>query len=417
MKTSLPQMTQKRASIFIYEAMDREGGIQSIVYRELFCAHVQCRPAFVISRPFKNRANYPNVVRLEFGIKPRALAENIVRRLEGAGWVIDLIALSPESIATAKLLWDSLAKHNKVHGARGCVTILHPRDFMRETEQKHVHLMNKLAAHAIGLRNLVFMNEQCRQTHSAFFSRDLSANAIVPVPMDRREARWSAQQELGPLRIVAVGRIVDFKAYNFALPRILTDLERKGYKIACDIFGYGAEEPKLVRTILDAEAGHLVSFKGPIALEDFDSIVSNYNLFIGMGTAAVQAAQLGVPTILAIVDDPDGTHGFIQDAPFGNLGEQDSRVLRQDLGAMIEAYLQAGPVERQGLSDAGIAYANRYVADNYVEQLTADAVARTGMSSVVAAAYCRFYIWMARDNWLRALVRSLRQLARWGQQS
>jgi len=417
MNKSIPAKPENRLSVFIYESMNREGGIQSIVYRELDRAYEQGKIAYVISKPFKSRVQYDKNCRLEYDAKPETLAEALVRRSSGVGWVIDIIALSPDAVPIALLLREALLTHSEVQDARACVTILHPRDFMRETEKRHVHLMNKLAAHAIGLRNLVFMNEQCRETHSAFFSRDLSANAIVPVPIDGREPRWTAQQESGPLRIVAVGRIVDFKAYNFALPRILTDLESKGHKVTCDIFGYGAEEPKLVRTIRDAGADDLVSFKGPIPLEDFDTTVSGYDLFIGMGTAAVQAAQLGVPTILAIVDDEDGAHGFIHEATFGNLGEQDSRVPRQDLGAMIEKYLQAGTVERQRISDAGIAYANRYVADNYVEQLTAHAVARTGMSRHLAAAYCRFYIWMARDNWLRAVVRSVRQLASRGQPS
>jgi hypothetical protein len=287
---------------------------------------------------------------------------------------------------------------------------------MRE-EKRHVHYLNLLLGLLIGPSRFVFMNEQCRETHSAFFSQDLSANAIVPVPIDRRDPRWNVQQETEALRIVAVGRIVDFKAYNFALPGILIDLESRGYKVTCDIFGYGAEEPKLVRAIQDAEASHLVKFNGPIHLEDFDNIVSEYDLFIGMGTAAVQAAQLGVPTILAIVDDPDGAHGFIQDAPFGNLGERDKRVPRQGLGAMIETYLLSGRGQRQSISNAGIAYANRYVADNYVEQLTEHAVARKGILRHLAAAYCRFYIWMARDNWLRVVVRSVRQIARRGHPS
>lgn len=417
MNKSMPSMPANRVSVFIYESMNREGGIQSIVYRELDRAYEQRRIAYVISNYFNSRMHCDDNCRLQYSDKPENLAATIVKNISGTGWIIDIIALSPESVPMAQLIRDALSLYSQVQDARACVTILHPRDFMRETEKRHVHVMNKLAAHAIGLRNLVFMNEQCRETHSAFFSRDLSANAIVPVPIDRREARWRAQQESGSLRIVAVGRIVDFKAYNFALPSILTDLESKGHKVTCDIYGYGADEPKLVRTIRDAGAVHLVRFKGPIPLDDFDSIVSNYDLFIGMGTAAVQAAQLGVPTILAIVDDPNGTHGFIQDAPFGNLGEQDRKVPRRDLGAMIQTYVQAGRAQRQDISNAGIVYANRYVADNYVEQLTAHAVARTGMSRYLAAVYCRFYIWMARDNWLRAVVRSIRQLVSRGEPS
>lgn len=417
MNKSIPMPSKNRVSVFIYESMNREGGIQSIVYRELDRAYEQGKIAYVISKPFKSSVQHYKNCRLDYEAKPEKLADAIIRRMSGGGWVIDIIALSPDAVPIAQLLRYALSTCSQVLDARACVTILHPRDFMRETEKRHVHLMNKLAGHAIGLKNLIFMNEQCRETHSAFFSRDLSANPIVPVPIDRREPRWTVQQETEALRIVAVGRIVDFKAYNFALPGILIDLEDRGYKVTCDIFGYGAEEPKLVRAIREAGASHLVRFKGPIHLEDFDNIVSNYDLFIGMGTAAVQAAQLGIPTILAIVDDPDGAHGFIQDAPFGNLGEQDKSVPRQGLGAMIEIFLRCGQVQRQSISNAGIAYANRYVADNYVEQLTEHAVARKGIMRHLAAAYCRFYIWMARDNWLRVVVRSVRQISRRGHPS
>lgn len=279
-------------------------------------------------------------------------------------------------------------------------------------EKAHLHFLNRLLAFSVGLENLVFMNEQCRITHSTFLSRDLSANRIVPVPIDERKPRWDRPTDGGPLRIVCVGRIVNFKAYNFAMPSILAKFAEEGRSVTCDIFGYGSEEAKLADLVKQYGVTDILKFHGPIPLEKFDAIVSKYDLFIGMGTAALQAAQLGVPTILAIVDDEYGAHGFIHSAPFGNLGEEDPFIPKQDLKRVIEIYLNASRVEREKISQDGIIYANQYVAEDYVEVLTELSVPRKGISRHLGALYCRFYLWMARDNWLRKTVRFAKRIRR-----
>lgn len=400
-----------RASIFIYESMDIEGGIQSIVYRELDRAREQGRIALVVSRPLKSEQRGHSDCWLEWDATPAALASEIANRISGTGWVVDVIALSPEAIAVAQLLQGSLLKEDKIRRVRACVTVLHPRDFMRETEARHVHVLHRLAARALGLRNIIFMNKECRATHDKVFFGKLSANPIVPVPIDGRQARWDSGSQPAPLRIVAVGRIVQFKAYNFALPDILVRLAGKGLEVTCDIFGYGRDEQLLLSAIRDAGADHVVRFRGPIPLGDFDDTVYSYGLFIGMGTAAIQAAQLGVPTIVAISDDGFGAHGFFHQVPFGNVGEQDSGVPRQELALLIEDFLQADESERERISVLGAAHADRYVAPDYIDQLMAHVVERVGVLRHIATCYCRFYVWMAKDNWMRRSVRFLKGLA------
>lgn len=399
-------------TLLVYDGMWRSGGIQSIIIRLL--ARQQSNKLWLVCDARRNSigVSKDRIIDINAAIGsrlPQFINENPEK--------VHIVAFGPSSACIACLIEGNIRRNYAAIKTDIVISVLHPQEFMMTEEKKHVHYLNRLLGLLVGTSRLVFMNEQCRETHGAFFSKDLSSNAIVPVPIDRREAIWSALQRPGPLRIVAVGRIVDFKAYNFSLPRILADLESRGIRVTCDIFGYGPEEPKLARTIREAGAVHLVNFKGPIPLEDFDNVVSKYDLFIGMGTAAVQAAQIGIPTLLAIVNDPQGAHGFIQDAPFGNLGEQDRKIPRQDLGSMIERYLKLGRGHRESISNAGIAYASRYIADNYVERLTEHAVARAGVSRHLAETYCRFYNWMARDNWLRAVVRSLKQLPKRGKPS
>lgn len=399
-----------RMTIFIYESMDRPGGIQSIVFRQMELAQKLNKHTAVVCKATTPLVDVPSSVRLDFHQSSKDLLEQIRSRVPHRKLHLDIIALSPEAAPVGFLLQAEALKKPYIQRALLSLTILYPRDLMRETEKRHVHLMNKVVAHAIGLQNLVFMNEHCRTTHSAFLSRDLSSNWIVPVPIDERQPRWVSRQFDGPMRIICVGRIVNFKAYNFALPGILAKFAEEDRSVTCDIFGYGSGEAKLADRVKQYGVSDLLRFHGPIPLEAFDDLVSGYDLFIGMGTAALQAAQLGVPTILAIVDDEHGAHGFINLAPFGNLGEKDPSTPRQELKQLIETYLDASPQEREKISIEGIRYANRYVSENYVEQLTQFSVPREGLSRCIAVLYCHFYLWMAHDNWLRKAVRRLKDL-------
>jgi hypothetical protein len=396
-----------RVSVFIYGGMDLPGGIQSIVIRQLALARKSNQVAFVACKATTCLADVPSSSRLDIDQDPSHLLEQIGSRLPGKKLHLDIVALSPGAATIGFFLQTEALKKRHVHTALLCLTILHPRDLMRETERWYVHQMNRILAHAIGLQNLVFMNKECRATHSVFLSRNLYSNSIIPAPIDERQPCWAGSSDNGPLRIVCIGRLVNFKAYNFALPRIIAEFAEDRQSVTCDIFGYGAEEVKLSDLIKQYGVSDLVRLNGAIPLEKFDDIVSGYDLFIGMGTAAVQAAQLGVPTILAIIDDEHGAHGFIYSAPFGNLGEKDPSTTRQDLKMLIETYLKAGPDERTRISLDGIRYANRYVTENYVEQLTQYSVSREGLSRQVAMLYCRFYLWINDENWLRKTVRLL----------
>lgn len=396
---------QNRVVLFIYHGMGRQGGIQSIVVRQVEIISKYNGKVRVICDTAKPVAGLPIDTLIDIDQTPNEILLKVIAQGFDENISLEIIAFSPEAAPIGYLLQQEAYRNSTFVDARLCMTILHPRDLMRETEKWHVHVLNKVLAFAIGPQNLVFMNEQCRATHSAFLARDLSANPIVPVPIDHRLPRWAGCADQKSVRIVLVGRIVNFKAYNFALPAILAQFSAQGLSVICDIYGYGTEEGRLKELVRQSGVEDQLRFHGAIPLETFDDLVSGYDLFIGMGTAAVQAAQLGVPTILAIVDDEYGTHGFIDAAPFGNLGEQDASVPRHDLKETIERYIQASPEERSSISRRGITYANRYLADDYVEKLTRTSVPRTGFSRSLAAIYCRFYIWMARDNWLRKTVR------------
>lgn len=114
------------------------------------------------------------------------------------------------------------------------------------------------------------------------------------------------------IRMCAVGRLTDFKTYNFWMPNVIKKLNIDGYDICLDIYGDGDSEP-LVRNAVE-KASAYVSLYPAFNYSEFNVIVSKYDLFIGSGTAIIQAASLGIPSIIGIesINEPL-TYGFFSD--------------------------------------------------------------------------------------------------------
>lgn len=114
----------------------------------------------------------------------------------------------------------------------------------------------------------------------------------------------------GVIRICAVGRLVKFKTYNIWMIDVIRSLKDKKIDIIFDIYGDGP----LAKDINLNKGDLNINLKGSFDYSNFNNIVCNYDLFIGSGTAIVQAASLGVPSIIGIesIKEPY-TYGFFSD--------------------------------------------------------------------------------------------------------
>lgn len=397
--------------VFIYGAMDDVGGIQSIIIRAVAAARDQGRMIFVVCDASKPAIGIPDKVIIDINASPRNISGRLMAACAGKQARLTLAAMAPEAAALAHLVHADLLRNSTSLAPRTALFIFHPRTLMMESDRQYVHVLNRLLIAAIGQQFLVFMNSNCLISHQKFLGRDLSRNAIVPVPIDNRPRRWQGSVSDMPLRIVAVGRLVRFKAYNFGLPRLLGELRSKGIDVRCDIFGWGEMEGDLVEMIAAHNAGDFVQFRGKLPLDEFDRVVAGYDMFVGMGTAALQAAQLGVPTVMAIVDDPDGAHGYLFDVPHGNIGEVDGAILRKSLSELIEEFVDMDEERRAQISERCEKAANRYVVDNYLSRVPDHSFYEADAVSRLAMLYCRLHVWVFRDNFIRRLIRRARRLA------
>lgn len=117
--------------------------------------------------------------------------------------------------------------------------------------------------------------------------------------VDKKDIKITGQIRK-PLKVVSIGRIVEFKTYNFYMLDVVQTLLSIGHEVEFNIFGYGELAEQLQQEIEKRNLTANVHLRGRIEYSKFDEEVSKHDIFIGSGTAIIQAASLGVPSIVGI---------------------------------------------------------------------------------------------------------------------
>lgn len=117
-----------------------------------------------------------------------------------------------------------------------------------------------------------------------------------------------------PVVIGSVGRLVDFKTYNKHMISLLPHFRLQGIHLEYVIYGDGPESDRLKAYAKNLQIENLVHFCGAVDYQEFNHVVSEFDIFIGSGTAIIQAAALGVPSIVGIESTKEPlTYGFFSD--------------------------------------------------------------------------------------------------------
>lgn len=202
--------------------------------------------------------------------------------------------------------------------------------------------------------NVMFYNDALLDVYRRDFGIYLGVNNVFPLGVidsmlsspTKGEGNANGKEVL---RICSVGRIVDFKTYNFWMPELIHKLNASGYRIDYDIYGDGRERGRLLDIIKSNSFIH-TTVKEPFNYSDFKKIVSHYDIFIGSGTAIIEAAALGVPSIIGIERINEAkTYGFITDVP-GFTYNEDFLYSKVDVRDKIVSYVEMSNHERTELS-------------------------------------------------------------------
>jgi len=154
----------------------------------------------------------------------------------------------------------------------------------------------------------------------------------------------SAQRQPRKGSLVSIGRLSPMKEYNLYMVDVVARLVRSGLDVTWDVYGDGPDEEHVKNLIHESGMEDRIRLHGRLPYDRFQDALLNAYIFVGMGTAAVEAAACGVPVVVAIAHDPTGmTYGRISRLPMGNIGDRMIRPPHLFVEDEIKAILELTP--------------------------------------------------------------------------
>lgn len=200
--------------------------------------------------------------------------------------------------------------------------VFHPRQFYWDTDPLLVRMLVKWIFLLSSKELWFFMSEAVRDaTRSGLKIKQRLDNAVIPLPVSAISAVTWKPLGQAAIKIVSVGRLVPAKNYNRAIPRIVIELVARGVDVSWDIWGDGEDLQLIAEQISHHQISKRVCLRGVLPYADLKSKLEKYDLFVGLGTAALEAASIGMPTICAVDSYTDICYGFLYEAPGDCIGE------------------------------------------------------------------------------------------------
>lgn len=236
--------------------------------------------------------------------------------------------------------------------ARLCTGVYHTLEFCWNDHANFLSRRSSKLLLSFPQPNVFFMNESVRERHQRNLKVKFARSPLAPIGI-QPPAPWSQGYSSGLVRIISVGRITDFKTYNFLMIPVIESLIACGLDVQYDIYGDGELKNQLVSQIANSRAAHCIRWHGSLPYQDLHKVFAAADLFVGNGTAVVEAAATGLPCVLAVENEKQPVcFGFFTDPAELHLGEQSDRYKKFSLQDCIQRYTAMSFDEREHLSQA-----------------------------------------------------------------
>lgn len=165
----------------------------------------------------------------------------------------------------------------------------------------------------------------------------------LPIPIDgARYLTVDRKPEWG--HIVSIGRLAPMKEYNFYMVEAIRELRRRGHNVRWSVFGSGPYGGELKERIEKSGMQPWISIRGEVPYSQMGITLETAYVFVGMGTALIEASFCRVPNVVAIAYDRSGkTYGAIDELPFGAMGQLLNAPPQRNVADEIEKLLLLNP--------------------------------------------------------------------------
>jgi glycosyltransferase involved in cell wall biosynthesis len=170
-------------------------------------------------------------------------------------------------------------------------------------------------------------------------------------------------------RIVSIGRLDKMKEYNIYMIDVVARLRRRGLPVKWIVYGEGPLGSDMKARINELGLNEAIELKGILPYAEFASALQDAYVFVGMGTAIIEAALCSVPGVVGLAYDITGvTYGPLYRFTFGNCGSLMETPPATTVEAEIERVLRFSRQEYEAEMQKTHEYAQRYEMDSTMEQ-------------------------------------------------
>lgn len=199
-------------------------------------------------------------------------------------------------------------------GIKASVGIYHQNEFMFSGVNHYFAKEAQRIFSSLGQQGVVFFNELNAFSYSRFFGVDYSRSALVPIGIELPSLDRDSLGSKNSRRIVSIGNLLDFKSYNWHIINCMPELLSIDPRFRYEIYGEGPYEQNLRELAEERGVSEAVEFKGRIPYSEFSAVMEGAFLFVGSGTAIIEAAALGIPALIGIESTKQPiTYGFLCD--------------------------------------------------------------------------------------------------------
>jgi len=225
--------------------------------------------------------------------------------------------------------------------------VYHMYDYTYFANFYHRYIFNKVLPDS----NKVFMTPKVQTEHEKIFNRKIHNPFIWPLPIDSTNF-INIKRNPKKYKFVSIGRLENFKTYNYTLLDIIKNLINLGYDASYFIYGTGINYDLIKDRIFELKLENNIFLKGTIPYNQFSVVLKDAFAFIGMGTSVIEAGLCKVPSITAIAYSKDPiTHGLIHELKDYNCGELEEKWALYNIEDILIKLIEMSDSEYELLCD------------------------------------------------------------------
>lgn len=287
------------------------------------------------------------------------------------------------------------------HKPRYLVGLYNPMDFapggeVGPRDKLYIELYNNF----LDDRSKVFMSSTVKESCEKVIKKTITSNKILPLSVDvNRFAKVVRSVE--PCKIVSIGRFVEWKTYNMYMIDVVSELVEQDFDVHWDVYGEGPLEASMKRKIESENLEEHISLKGLLPYQDIEQVLAKAHLFIGMGTAMIEAASCRVPCVTSIAYNSEAlSYGPIYKLPYFATGEELSPdIVPVPIIDAIKDVLRMSPSEYEEECEKTFRYVQPYSLDevmNLFLTMTEDVPETQTVARFPILKYLQFYLILSR---------------------